>query len=390
VVSVPDGAPPARDGQGNIIAVPADDEDVDPANDEKYRYVLNCRDRLTKIRRIVLAGDGDEPGWRLCQELARRLGKARCSFVTYPAGCKDANEVLVKHGPAEVMKLVTGAKPFPVRGLYRLSDCPDEGQIKTYSLGLAGLDYRPHQPKEPHLLIYRGAFIVASGLPGGGKTAWTTQAAFNMARNHGWKVAIASFEMRISPTLRDMLRGYHIGLPRKAWTKARIAEADAFIEEHFFFIALAPDDDESEADIDWVIDRAVDAVIRFNISMLIVDPWNELEHKRRPGETTADYTNRAIRSLKRFATSRDVATVVVAHPTKQAGVAAKAGEHVTLYDISDGATWANKAELGLIISRQSAADTITEVAIRKVKFRGTGRTGSAYLTYDEDLEQFVA
>jgi twinkle protein len=110
VVSVPDGAPPARDAQGNIVQVPEDADDVDPANDEKYRYVLNCWDRLAKIRRIVLAGDGDEPGWRLCQELARRLGKARCSFVSYPQDCKDANEVLVSHGPAEVMKLVDGVR----------------------------------------------------------------------------------------------------------------------------------------------------------------------------------------------------------------------------------------------------------------------------------------
>jgi twinkle protein len=267
---------------------------------------------------------------------------------------------------------------------------PDEAPIKTYSTGFIPLDFKDHQPKEPHLLLYRGAFMVVSGLPGAGKTAWTLQLGYNMARTHGWRIAVASFEMRISPTLRDMLRGFHIGLPRRVWSKPGIAEADAFIEDRFCFIALAPGDEDAEADIDWVIDRARDAVWRHGIDMLVIDPWNEVEHERRPEESAADYANRAIQSLKRFANSHDVCTVVVAQPTEATAVAFKQGDPVSLYDISDGATWANKAEFGVIITRKSMQDTLTEVAIRKVKFRGTGRCGEAYLAYDEDYEAFVA
>src|SRR5215207_7099485 len=40
-VSVPDGAPPARDEQGNLVAVPEDANDVAPEHDEKYRYIFN-------------------------------------------------------------------------------------------------------------------------------------------------------------------------------------------------------------------------------------------------------------------------------------------------------------------------------------------------------------
>jgi hypothetical protein len=58
-------------------------------------------------------------------------------------------------------------------------------------------------------------------------------------------------------------------------------------------------------------------------------------------------------------------------------------------DISDGATWANKAELGVIVSRQSPHDRITEIRIRKVKLWETGRLGDAYLTFDDRLRAFV-
>ena len=43
---------------------------------------------------VILAGDGDEAGGKLNAELARRFGAARCSWVTYPEGTKDLNDVL--------------------------------------------------------------------------------------------------------------------------------------------------------------------------------------------------------------------------------------------------------------------------------------------------------
>ena len=64
-------------------------------------------------------------------------------------------------------------------------------------------------------------------------------------------------------------------------------------------------------------------------------------------------------------------------------------EKVSLYDISDGATWANKAELGIIVSRQSPQDRLTEIGIRKVKFWETGRLGDLHLAFDDRLRAFV-
>ena len=181
----------------------------------------------------------------------------------------------------------------------------------TYSTGFDALD--PSSDRNaPYMQLYQGCFMIVSGLPGGGKTAWTTQLAFNMARLHGWRAAVASFEMRVTPTLRDMLRGFYIAeardlfrnpsaIPddfRASWSTAEVRDADAFIEEFFSFIALDPRDDDTEADCEWLIDRAGDAVIRDGANMLIVDPWNEVEHRRRGNESVADYTNRAIRSLQ--------------------------------------------------------------------------------------------
>ncbi len=74
-------------------------------------------------------------------------------------------------------------------------------------------------------------------------------------------------------------------------------------------------------------------MVRDGIKVLVVDPWNELEHARRPQETETQYTARAIRALKKFAAAYDVLVIVVVHPTK-AGGGKEQGE-LSLYD-ADG------------------------------------------------------
>jgi twinkle protein len=380
-VSVPDGAPPGEANEGEP------DPEADKAG--KFSFMYHNRDRLKRIKRFVIAVDSDEPGQRLAAELVRRLGAARCAFVTYPDGCKDLNDVLRYHGPEGVSGVLNGCKPYPVRGLYKLSDFPDRPPLQLFSTGFPQLDFNPDDKGRPGLMLYRSGFVVVSGLAGGGKTALTTQIAFNMARIHRWRIAIASFEMHVRPILEVMLMGFFIGKPRAEWNRADRVTAREFIEEHFSFIALTPEDDDTEADVDWVIEKADDSVIRDGIDMALIDPWNEVEHRRRSGESVADYTNRAIRSLRRFAHTRDVCTFVVAHPTKEGAKSVKDGKPMGLYDISDGATWANKAEQGLIVHRASPHDRETLVGIRKIKFHETGRIGDVYLTFDDDLRAFA-
>ncbi|WP_158811082.1 toprim domain-containing protein, partial [Beijerinckia sp. L45] len=144
VVSVPDGAPADRDSNGKRLApVPESADGIDPDNDEKFAYIANNWDRLKNIKHIVLFTDGDGPGDRLRDELVRRLGRVRCSFVRYPdlGGKKpDANEVLIQHGPAAVMAMIADAAPFPLKGIFRLSDFPVQERPKTISTGWGRLD----------------------------------------------------------------------------------------------------------------------------------------------------------------------------------------------------------------------------------------------------------
>ncbi len=69
-----------------------------------------------KKEKIILFTDDDEAGKKLRDRLVRRLGYHRCFFVTYPEGCKDINDVLVKHGKEAVISVRTNcyAATLPV------------------------------------------------------------------------------------------------------------------------------------------------------------------------------------------------------------------------------------------------------------------------------------
>jgi hypothetical protein len=67
--------------------------------------------------------------------------------------------------------------------------------------------------------------------------------------------AIASFEMRIAPYVRDVLREHFIGKATKDLTLPDKRRADEWIEEMFVFIDQDPRKEEEDATIEWIIER---------------------------------------------------------------------------------------------------------------------------------------
>lgn len=376
-VSVPDGAPAVRDGE-DPEELPETDEEQERRG--KFEFVWNNRDRLKRIKHFIIAVDNDAPGKRLAAELVRRLSAARCAFVVYPEGCKDLNDVLMKHGRDAVVRCLNEARPYPVKGLYRLSDYPDMGEPKTYATGWPDLD--------DHLKLWLGELLVITGIPGHGKSTWTMNLCVNLARQHGWVCAVASFEIPTVPALRFKLRLAVTGVGKDRWHRQLIEEADGFIQRHFVFI----DDDpagggDDDLTLEWLLERAADAVLRDGIKVLVIDPWNEVEHARPKNESETQYVNRALRMIRRFAARYEVLAIVVAHPTKEVGRDGK-GRTPTLYDIEGSAAWYNKPDHGIVIDVPNPAHHETVVWIKKARFSWSGKKGDVTLEYMPDVEGY--
>lgn len=346
-VSVPNGGP---DSETAVAENPDDDA-------ARYRFIWRSRALLDNVGCFVLAVDDDAVGRALRADLARRLGPERCRFVVYPDECKDLNEVLRLHGEGEVARCLGQAKPYPIKGIYRFSDFPEPPEINPVSIGLPVRD-------DCYKLVV-GTLTVWTGFAGAGKTSFLMFLIANLLRN-GLHIAMGSFETAVKPILFNKLVEAISRSTMMNVEPAKRAMAEELLQKRFTIIAQDSDDPSHELTLDETLELARVSVVRDGVQLLIIDPWNEIEHKRRPDEGEHEYTSRAIRAWKAFAKTYRCAVWIVAHPRKPAEFG-KSGSAPGLYDVSGSAHWANKADYGVIIHRPNKQSNVVEVTISKVR-----------------------
>lgn len=361
-VSVPNGAPSSQTA------------DLD--NAKRYEWVDRHASDLAQVKEFILAVDDDQAGHYLRADLVALLGADRCRFVEYPFPCKDLGEVLKEYGPERVAECLSTAKPYPVQGLYRVSDFPEKGEVRSYGVGV--------KPLAEMLAIVPGTLTVVTGYANMGKSTLMNAIIGHTLRYH-FPVCVASFETDVKPILIDGLRMVINECSKNDLHKMDCSDADRIIEERLTIISQAIDED-LEMDIDQFLALCRTAVMRNGVKMIVLDPWNELEHKRRRDETETDYIGRAIRAIKRFAKQHDVAFWIVAHPTKPHEGSRKIPG---LYDISGSANWANKADYGLTYHRPDFKEPRAKIIVSKVRMGLPGRRDEVEVTFDFRNSQFV-
>ena len=134
--------------------------------------------------------------------------------------------------------------------------------------------------------------------------------------------------------------------------------------------------------------RAADAILRYGCKLLVIDPWNELDHIPPDGMSLTQYTGHAIREIKRFARKYQVHVIVVAHPAKMTRGSDGTYPIPTLYDISDSAHWANKPDLGMIVYCNEY--NLTLVKVLKCRYVGViGQRGQVTLRFNDYLNNYI-
>lgn len=358
-VSVPDGAPK---------------EAIGDKETRKYEYL---RDIPSSIQKIILATDSDNAGANLLQDLSIRLGKHRCMWVKYPVGCKDLNDVFMRWRERGVTETLGRAQYLRIEGLHRMSELPPVPVIRALDVGIPALS--------EHFRLRPGDFSVVTGIPSLGKTTWTNNIAFNMARNHGWQVCFASFEQKPQTEHRFSLRTLYAGRPADCLELHSLTAADRWIDEQFSFIV--PDENGTERpDLTWLKDRMAAAVTRFGAKLIVIDPWNEIDHDIPSASSLTQYVGDAIKDLKRFAQRFAVHVMVVAHPAK---LQKKDGKYPvpTAYDISDSSHWYNKPEQIVIVHRNDDGTTLLKVAKSRYH-RALGKPGDITLKFNDHDHTF--
>ena len=336
-VSVPNGAPQKVSGKK-----------VDPEEDGKFSYVWDAREQIEKVEKIILACDDDEAGFALAEELARRIGRAKCWTLSYPEGCNDINDVLKAHGEEAVQNLVRDAVPVPLEGIYSADDYTKDinhlytdGIVGGASTGIASVDQL--------FTVVTGQLTVVTGIPGSGKSEFIDQIMVNLAKRDEWKFAIASFE-NPPPLHIAKLSEKYIGKPFFDGNTPKMAEEEKndamkWINEHFLFLEQRGGE---SATIDSILDRAKQAVMRLGVRGLVIDPYNYIaqssgqdnEHKG---------INDMLTRLVVFARAHDVHIWFIAHPAKMMTDQHGLTPVPKGMNISGSAAFFAKADIGLTV-----------------------------------------
>ncbi|EOA39325.1 hypothetical protein CARUB_v10012366mg [Capsella rubella] len=383
-VSVPDGAPASVSSK----------ETPCESKDTKYKFLWNCNDYLKKVSRIVIATDGDGPGQALAEEVARRLGKERCWRVKWPKKSedehfKDANEVLMSKGPHLVKEAILNAEPYPIQGLFAFKDFFDE--LDAFYHRTHGYEYGVSTGWKTLDNLYSvvpGELTVVTGIPNSGKSEWIDALLCNLNHSVGWKFALCSMENKVRDHGRKLLEKHvkkpffdaNYGSAVQRMSVDELEEGKEWLNETFFLIRCEMD---SLPNIEWVLERAKAAVLRYGIRGLVIDPYNELDHQRTLRQTETEYVSQMLTKIKRFSQHHSCHVWFVAHPKQ---LQQWDGGAPNLYDISGSAHFINKCDNGIVIHRNRDKEAgpldLVQVCVRKVRNKVAGQIGNAHLCYD--------
>jgi twinkle protein len=159
-----------------------------------------------------------------------------------------------------------------------------------------------------------------------------------------------------------------------------------WIADCFYLIRF---DDEAPT-IEAILDKARAAVMRHGIRGLVIDPYNEIEHRRPPNMTETEYVSQLLGKVKRFAQHHAVHVWFVAHPARMQRENGGSRPVPTLYDISGSANWVNKADIGIVIHRDPDKNpTRTDVLVRKVRFKSVGKIGAVALRWNRSTGRYA-
>ena len=389
-------------GVKNVISVPnGAQREYKKENDSQLAYLVHAEAVLKKAKRIIIATDNDQPGIALRMEIARRCGLVKCWTVKWTGDMKDANDSLMRMGIDQTLLALEEAKPFPIKGLYEVSDFEDALR-NFYDIGMRSGASTGFENLDEFFMVMPGEMTVVTGVPNSGKSEFIDAMCVNLAKDDDWHFGVFSpengKEQHVVKLAEKILGITSSPKSPDRMTIDQLLEGAAWVGQHFHFI-VSDDENEVEGDensglptLKWVLDMASIAVMRFGIKGLIIDPWNELEHAWKSHQTESVYISMALAQIKRWARNHGVHVWIIAHPTKMQTDKDGNVQVPSLYNISGSANWVNKADNGIVVHREisnaEVATGMTDIHVRKVRQKHIGKVGMTTMKYDKKTGRY--
>jgi len=313
--------------------------------DKKLMCIDNCIEMFDDADVIYLGADNDANGRRLNKELARRFGAEKCKTIDYGIH-KDANDVLLKEGSDELLRMLKDAKDVPVSGVFSAEGLRSS-LIDRYRNGKPRGTTTHIKEVDAAWTWKTGEVTTWTGYNNEGKSQFLQYLSIAKAYWDGWKGAYFSPENTpVEDFFDDMIEMFvgkscdkHYENSPYYMSQMEYEAGIDFVNKHFFNIL--PDTDFT---IDNLFEKARYLVRKKGIRIFVIDPYNWVEHQMRPGEREDLYISRFMAQLKNFAKVNDVSVHLVAHQTTPTKDSSGRFLRPSKYTIKGGGTFSDKTD----------------------------------------------
>ena len=350
-------------------------------NVQDLKYLTECIDSFKDKKKIYLATDADPAGYKLQEELVRRLGKHRCYKIKFhkysytdsegkEKKCKDANELLMNLGSEALVRTIEDAEEYPIEHIIKMSDTLSALKHQ-YQHGVVRAKSSGYKCLNNNFNLLLGTPLVLNGMPNMGKTSFTFQIMLNTIVLYGWKWLIFSPENypheRLVSTLVNMLVGKPIDKKYPGvMSLTEMESAVSYLNEYVYIL----DDKDEGWDHSEIRDTVASFVERKGINCCLIDPFNSATKGLKSNLDRESFLNIELSAYTRLAISCNVLVWINAHPKTLDKQYQNNAPHVM--DLAGGVMFFNKMYLAACIhiqNREDPENTISELHVDKVKFQ---------------------
>lgn len=223
-----------------------------------------------------------------------------------------------------------------------------------------------------------------------GKSLFATDLIMNLAEIHNMKTLYCAFENTPNQLKKKWLQ-MKIGRSVMNADEATVDEVRKhyqFLRDHFFILQ----DITTTLTVDEILDMAQQAIRRYNIGCVIIDPLNKLTFNKSSNFT--EDIGELLTKLIIFAKRNGVLMFLVAHPTKPADGQRKLGAQSTPsgFDIAGSANFLNMSDVIMTVHRKQDEfgnkSRTVRVLISKVRDTDFGHEGSCYFVYNPSTGRY--
>ena len=291
-----------------------------PTGANGFTWIPYCWDWLTKFEEIVVFGDCEKGKITLLDDISKRFpNKVKHVRESDYLKCKDANEILLKHGPDAIKKAVDNAIALPVNKVLSLADVENVNifELQKLKTGLKELDDTLYGG------IPFGIVCLVAGKRGDGKSTLTSQ-IMGQAIEQGYNTFAYSGELpnylykswfdfqiagrnHITENNKDGRINRFITNPNQKLIN------DWYREKAFIYDNRIVEDDEQED----LLKTITQAIMQYGIKVILIDNlMTAMYIDEKQGSDKYDQQGRFVRALTKIALQYNCLILLVAHRRK--------------------------------------------------------------------------